>query len=763
MRKYLFILALVTGYSFSINAQGLYDSTHITNIQITFAQSNWDYMLDTAKAGSEGYIMAQSVSINGTLYDSVGVKYKGNSTYQANQTKNPWHIELDTYKNQDYQGFTDIKLSNVAKDPSFLREVLSYDIARQYMVAPQANYAVVYVNGTQMGLYTSAEAINKSFVDSYLLSRKRTFVKCNPPAGAGPGTSTYPDLVYSTNDSTDYYDSYEMKSDAGWAELIHLMDTLKNDITDIEEILQVDQTLWMHAFNNVLVNLDSYAGGFKQNYYLYRTKSRQFYPIVWDMNESFGKFSMTGTINLSSTTSKAQMTHLLHANDAGWPLIQQLLNVPMYKRMYLAHMKTILEENFDNGSYYTKAQYYHNFIDSAVNADPNKLTTYAQFQSNMTTDVSSGGGPGGGGPGGGNSAPGITALMNARSTYLLGLSDFTASQPMITNIVATAPSSVPATGTITANVSGATTVYVSTRNDIEDKFERQQMYDDGMHGDGAANDGVYGAFTTVTSVQQHYYIYADGATIGAFSPERAGHEYHILGFQNPTGGLVINEFMASNDATIAASDGEYYDWIELYNASSDPVFLGDYGLSDDLGDPTKFTLPAVNLPAGGFALFWASDEAIVDNYHMPFKLSKSGEEVVLFYDPNGMSDTVDYISYGAQTTDMSYGRSYDASPTWVFFPTPTPNATNNPLDLEELAPIQLSVYPNPHRGSFEVKNTSAESILITGYDLRGALLFTTRIEAGATHRFEQIQHRQQIILHYSGPSIGGAVRVLSAQ
>ena len=185
MRKHLYILALFIGSFCTVNAQGLYDSTHITNIQITFAQSNWDYMLDTAKAGSEGYIMAQSVSINGTLYDSVGVKYKGNSTYQPNQTKNPWHIELDTYKTQDYQGFTDIKLSNVSKDPSFLREVLSYDIARRYMFAPKANYAIVYVNGSQMGLYTSAEAITKRFVDTYLGSKKAHLREVQSPGRCG--------------------------------------------------------------------------------------------------------------------------------------------------------------------------------------------------------------------------------------------------------------------------------------------------------------------------------------------------------------------------------------------------------------------------------------------------------------------------------------------------------------------------------------------------------------------------------------------------
>ena len=75
MRKHLYILALSLGRSVPMLKD--FTTLHITNIQITFAQSNWDYMLDTAKAGSEGYIMAQSVSINGTLYDSVGVKYKG--------------------------------------------------------------------------------------------------------------------------------------------------------------------------------------------------------------------------------------------------------------------------------------------------------------------------------------------------------------------------------------------------------------------------------------------------------------------------------------------------------------------------------------------------------------------------------------------------------------------------------------------------------------------------------------------------------------
>jgi hypothetical protein len=49
----------------------------IQEIKIYFDYDNWDYRLDTAKAGKEDYILAKSCLINGVLFDSVGVKYKG--------------------------------------------------------------------------------------------------------------------------------------------------------------------------------------------------------------------------------------------------------------------------------------------------------------------------------------------------------------------------------------------------------------------------------------------------------------------------------------------------------------------------------------------------------------------------------------------------------------------------------------------------------------------------------------------------------------
>ncbi|MFM7768198.1 MAG: CotH kinase family protein, partial [Bacteroidota bacterium] len=139
--KKLTVLLLMTMFSAlqSFAQPFLYDPAVVQDIRITFTQPNWDYQMDTAAVGSEGFIIAQLVTINGVAYDSVGVKYKGNSSFNVNNMKNPLHIELNYIKgNADYQGYTDLKLSNGFKDPSFVREPLSYEILRQYMHAPLA-------------------------------------------------------------------------------------------------------------------------------------------------------------------------------------------------------------------------------------------------------------------------------------------------------------------------------------------------------------------------------------------------------------------------------------------------------------------------------------------------------------------------------------------------------------------------------------------------------------------------------------------------
>ena len=727
--KYL-IFSLFTLMGTISFGQEFYDMDVVQTIEVGFDESNWDALMDAQASGDGDYIMARDVTINGVVFDSVGVKFKGNSSYSANRVKNPWHIELDTYKEQDYEGYTDIKLANGHNDPSFLRDVLGFHILRQYMDAPLSNYANLYVNGTLIGLYTNTESISKKFVKSRFGSKKNTFVECSPPDGADQSTTDLPNLVYLGQDSTDYYNAYSMKSDEGWQELIDLCDTLQNNMADIEAMLDVDRALWMLAFDNAIVNLDSYIGQFAQNYYLYRSDYNQFFPVVWDLNESFGIFSQTGSGSLRNTSEKQRMDYLLHDGDASYPLVKQLLNVPMYKRMYLAHYKTMLLENFDNEAYYNTGLELQSIIDAAVQADPNKFYTYNNFLNNLSSDITSGNGPMS------ISVPGITNLMNTRSSYLLGLSDLTHTAPTISNISLSSDAPlINETITVSVSVTDGNAVYLAYRSESIAPFTRVEMYDDGVHDDGAANDGIFAAELGMTASSMQYYIYAENEKAGIFSPRRAEYEYHSISAATTIPELsdvVINEFMASNESTVTDQDEEYEDWIELYNNGSNLIDLEGYYLSDDETDFMQWAFPeGTLLSPGAYLIVWADKDEEQDGLHASFKLSSSGESIYL---TDASGTIVDMVSFTAQTMDVSWGRYPNGTGNFQVM-SPTFNSVN--LEGQEITDISTSVsavpgllaYPNPARESFSLEisgdKQSDRPVLI--YNLSGKVIYQNSI------------------------------------
>jgi hypothetical protein len=706
-------ILLFLGLSLSVqkaNAQSFYDINTIQTIELYFGYSNWDYMMDTAKAGSGSYILADSVRLNGISLDSVGVKYKGNSSYNSSRVKNPLHIELDHYKaDHIYDGITDIKLNNGFKDPTLVRETVTYTIARNYMSAPRANYARLYINGQYIGLYTNAESITKKFVFNHFGSKNNTFFKCNPIYTGGNKSN----LAYLGADSSLYYNSYEIKSDAGWSDLLLLINTLNNNPTLINNYIDIDRVLWMHALNNLLVNLDSYTGAISQNYYLYKSDNGSFNTVIWDVNESFGCFNNTGTGTLSLTQMQ-QLSPWLHLNYTERPLIKNLLSVPMYARMYMAHFRTIHNEFFANDEYFSLGNTYQGIIDSSVQADVNKLNTYPEFLNNMTQNVSAG-------P---MSIPGLSLLMNGRKTYLSSQSDMLYSQPTISNI--SSSDTLPDIGDniyITASISNGSSVYLGFRYFLRDRFIRIQMYDDGNHGDGAAGDGVFGAQLPVNSSMIQYYIYAENANSGRFSPERAEYEYHTLYSVSGdilAGEVVINEIMAINTSTITDPNGQYDDWIELYNNTNRHISMNGVFLSDSYSTPYKWQFPDnVIIQPGGYLIIWADNDLNQSGLHANFKLSGTGENVVLSYNTGYY---IDDISFGVQTADVSYGRYPNGTGGFTFL-TPTPLAFNQPLSVEELSPHgNIKLYPNPFTSIITIQSTNENIEQMSIYDIKGMLM-----------------------------------------
>ena len=115
--------------------------------------------------------------------------------------------------------------------------------------------------------------------------------------------------------------------------------------------MDVDASLKYLAFNNVVVNLDSYSGLFAHNFYLFQDATGQFHPLIWDLNMAFGGFNHSGLKNSLPLYDMQTLDPFLHENNPQRPLIQQLLQKPAYRQKYQTFMETILAENFTNGWY----------------------------------------------------------------------------------------------------------------------------------------------------------------------------------------------------------------------------------------------------------------------------------------------------------------------------------------------------------------------------------------------------------------------------
>ncbi len=691
----------------SLLSQGFYDMNTINTIEITFQESNWDALLDQLVANGEEERLMGSVTINGQVFDSVGVRYKGNSSYNANQVKNPLNIKLDyIIDDQKLEGYGTIKLANGTKDPSQVREVLSYEIARKYMPASQSNYCNVYINGTHLGLYSNDQDVDKFFMRTNFYSDENARIKGEITGNTMPGQMGGVWQYFGT-DSSDYFSKYALESDFGWTELVNFLDTINNHNEDADQVLNIDRHLWFLAFQNLLVNLDGPINN-PQNYYLYQDDAGRFNPIPWDLNESFGVFTTlqtagggggpgggSGSLN---TQQLQQLDPFVNIDESDYPVIGKILTNDTYRKIYIAHMKTMLEENFTNGWYESRALEIQEIIAEDVQADANKFYTYSDFTNNVYSSVGSG-------P---NGIVGITELMDARADYLSSLTDFQYSAPEISN-TNYSPEQVAANSEVwfTAEANDATEVKLCYRSSISEAFTKIDMYDDGAHQDGAAGDGVYGTSIVVGSTDMQYYFYAENNDAAAFMPIRAEYEFYEISI---SGTLVINEFMADNESTITDPAGDYDDWIELYNNGNEAIDLNGYYLSDDASEPDQWIFPDTSIAAGGYLIIWADKDEDQEGLHANFKLSTSGESILL---SDANMNILNEINFGEQKVDTTTGRYPNGSGDFAFM-LPTFERANEELitainDFETIDINEIIAYPNPFSNQLSVSFSLAKA------------------------------------------------------
>lgn len=452
----------------------LYDPLTLRTFFLEFEDEQWEEQMAAFK-GTDVEVSAK-LTVDGREYPDVGVHFRGMSSFSGvgEGRKRSLNLSLDwVHKNQQLGSYRSFELLNSHEDPSFLRAVLSYEVERDYLPAPRANFVRVVINGESWGVYVNAQPFNKDFVRDWYGTTKGVRWKV-PGSPGGQGS-----LDYLGDDPAPYKRIYDLRSKddpKAWADLIRLCKILNTTPPDqlesaLAPLLDIEGALRFLALENVLINNDGYWIR-TSDYCMYQDTQGRFHVLPRDSNETFsramGRMGMGmglggpggiggpggfrgprglgrpegagparsgvepnpreeggpggppgrgGRMMGGGGGGNVELDPLVAANDGTRPLISKLLAVPSLRQRYLQHVHGIAQKWLDWEKLGPLARAYHDLIADDVKADTRKLESTEAFEKSLTQDHAASGGfrPG---PGGGGSM-GLKNFADQRRAYLL--------------------------------------------------------------------------------------------------------------------------------------------------------------------------------------------------------------------------------------------------------------------------------------------------------------------------------------------------------
>lgn len=559
-------------YAFYEEEGSLLDLDSIRKIFIDFYEPQYDSILDTNWVLNTGLRLPATISMsNGIVIDSVGVRYKGNSTYaianNINNEKKPLNLDFNYFHpDQRLMDFKKIKLANALLDPTLIKEISAYWLYQNYLPSPEANYMEVYVQNNYLGAYVNTEAVDDRFLKKHFGENNGVLFKCDPIQQFGQGGPVgYSDLSYLGSDSSLYYNHYTLKSPHGWDQMIELTNILNNQPEKLDSILNIDRVLWAFAVNSVLLNLDTYNGLYQHNYYLYQTQDGRFQMIPWDASESY-----LGALLGSNPDPLALYEYdPFNGYNCYWyPLVSQLISNPnsKYGKLYAAHIRTIIEDLGDLSNLESFINQMQALALPSVSNDPNLVFGMVNYYTNVYNEMVI--------PGVFQTA-GIISSLNTRIPFLTTHPSIDKNTPFIGGV-----NEVDMDGTIyiTVPTSNADSMELMVTTSIYNSgFDSYPMFDDGTNGDEFAADGVFTALLPFQEISQQvkYYVRAQNTEGYKLSPEKAEYIFYLYnkadgqssGFQ----GIQIYPNPASGSIQISTNVDDHLN-CEIYDMVGNVVY-----------------------------------------------------------------------------------------------------------------------------------------------------------------------------------------------
>jgi hypothetical protein len=589
-RHYLFLLLAFTNTH--LQAQDFYDPSVLRTVNISFVQSNWETLLRNNYASETD--LAGTVVVDGVNYPNVGIRIRGNTSFTgipSGSQKFSLKLQMDfTDPNQQLMGYDTINLNNGWRDPTFSREVEFNNFLSQFVPNARANNVLVTINGQNWGVYNNVQQTDKRLLRSYFSNADGLRVRCaNNPSG--PGLSYSPTL----NASYEIQDTAGLTLAQATAEFIALTNTITNapltslsvDVPNMDRAIAIDPSIWTVILENLLTDDDSYVNK-GCDFMTYRDPvDTRTHIIQRDANETW--VESTWAINRNF-------------NQANKPFLNRILGVPELRQRYMSHYRAA-KLGFNWASLQARFDARKALLQAAVEADPKRLYTLDNFNNgfgsanvtliNRITNTAATGLAGG-------AIPGIRQFVDTRANFLGNATsnpELSASGPTISTVQASNATPSPSTPVfISAAVQAAGTaiskVELFFRPNPTVIYERALMLDDGLSGDGAAGDGVYGVRLPITAVPGQnvaYYVMAtasDSFNSLSFLPLLAERGPRMINYGLGSGvGMQITEWMYS---------GNHGEFVEFTNRSAQAIDLSNWILKDD-----QLALPGFSLSAFG--------------------------------------------------------------------------------------------------------------------------------------------------------------------
>ncbi|MBN1759983.1 MAG: CotH kinase family protein [Chitinispirillaceae bacterium] len=366
----------------------IFNDAVVHRFELLFADEAWSDSLEYNKeVANEEYMSAamlyRTPDGDSIVLDSIGVRYKGNSSYELakNTPKKSFKFRFDKYKDgQTFFGCERLNFNNCVLDPSFLREKISYDIAREFMEAPRVAFATITINGSLIGLYAQVEQVDELFLERHFSDPDGNLYKAGD-------NGAY--LEYNGANQSAYEQAYELKTNTGtnnWSRFITMIYKLNNTpdslfVQTVGAAIDLDRAVKHLAWTMLLSHFDSYTGS-GRNYYLYDDPgSGRFTIIPWDLNLSFGQYANSWDVIRNNVVTIENLDKR--------PLNRRILENDSLRDVYFGYLRTMMTGKGSLDSLSDEVDRLKAVIDEAVAAEPeeNAFYTYEDFEKNTDSNL----------------------------------------------------------------------------------------------------------------------------------------------------------------------------------------------------------------------------------------------------------------------------------------------------------------------------------------------------------------------------------------